>query len=662
MQYFKTLCFTFSFIFLSLLISSCVKKANKDVVSEASAATKKHHQELIDFLELDKDFTLQQDYLDATQGLIAQEDHVHVLSKDGKTIWNTKDYDFMSGEAPDTVNPSLWRQEKLNNIHGLFKVSEGIYQIRGYDLANMTLIKGQTGWIIVDPLTVQETAERALNFAEKHLGSINVKAIIYTHSHIDHFGGVEGVLTVEEIENKTVPIIAPAGFMEEATSENVLVGAAMGRRAGYMYGFDLARSAQEHVGSGLGKSPSVGTYSLIEPTKLIDQTGQTLTIDGLNFVFQYTPESEAPAEFTFYLPEQKVFCGAELVSRNMHNLYTLRGAKVRDALKWSDYINETKTLFSDMEIYIGSHHWPVWGNERVLTFLTKQADGYKYIHDQSVRMINKGMNAEEIAEAIELPETLAKTFSNRGYYGTLKHNAKAVYQFYMGWYDGNPANLDPLPQSITASRYTRLMGGSEKLLEAAKISFDEGEYRWASELLNHLVFAEPKNQRARNLLAKTYQQLAYQAESGPWRDIYLSGAKELVHGTSENTLDYKLMKKVLDKTPLNYILMAMSTSIKPELAAGKLLTINLSFEDVKQNFIIRVENSVFHFREGPLDDNADASLFLNRSFLIDSIVLKEINLNKILNSGLKVEGNMLKAIEFLRILQSPGDNFTLIEP
>jgi alkyl sulfatase BDS1-like metallo-beta-lactamase superfamily hydrolase len=510
-----------------------------------------------------------QDFEDAKRGLIASDPELRVVGSDGRAIWDMAAYGFMNGEAPASVNPSLWRQASLNNIHGLFEVTKGIYQLRGYDLANMTLIEGKTGWIVVDPLTAKETAAEAMAFARKHLGDKPVSAVIFTHSHIDHFGGVLGVLSPEEVEERKVPIVAPEFFIDEATSENVVAGVTMSRRALYMFGLRLPRGERGHVGSGLGKGPAHGTFGILQPTETITETTTELTLDGVKLVFQNAPGSEAPSELTFYLPDAKAFCGAEVVSHNMHNLYTLRGAKVRDALKWSGYIDEAIALFGDAEIYFGSHHWPIWGNARVIDFLEKQRDTYKFINDQALRLALHGDTPREIAEQLELPESLRTSFPNRGYYGTLKHNAKAVYQRYFGWYDGNPANLDPLPPAESGAKYVELAGGAANLLEKAKEAYDGGEYRWVAEVVNHLVFAEPDNQDAKDLLAEAYDQLGYQSESGPWRDIYLTGAFELRHGGPAEGINLASAMDMIKHAPLERFLDAMAARLKARRPKAK---------------------------------------------------------------------------------------------
>jgi alkyl sulfatase BDS1-like metallo-beta-lactamase superfamily hydrolase len=553
-----------------------------------------------------------QDFEDASRGLIAAPDSLQIRGPDNSIIWDMPSYSFIQDQAPDTVNPSLWRQETLNNHHGLFKVTEGVYQLRGFDLSNMSIIEGKSGWIVVDPLTTGETAAAAIAFAREHLDNRPISAIIFTHSHIDHFGGVLSVLGASQ----DTEIIAPVGFMAEATSENVIAGSTMSRRSMYMYGSQLEHSDRGHVGSGLGKGPALGSPGITSPTRIIDTTGQSLTIDGVEFIFQNAPASEAPAELTFYLPELKAFCGAEVVSRNMHNLYTLRGAKVRDARKWSDYIDQAIGMFSDAEVYFGSHHWPIWGNESIIDFLKKQRDGYAYIHDQTLRLASLGYTPREIADTLEMPETLRTNFSNRGYYGTLKHNAKAVYQMYFGWYDGNPANLDPLPPEEAAKRYVKIMGGADTILTQAQESFDNGEYRWVAELLNHLVFAQPDNVAAKSLLAQTYDQMAYQAESGPWRDAYLTGALELRQGTPKVGISIANAKDLIRETPVDQFFSLMAVMLNGPKADGRVFSLNIEFTDLDETHILELENAVLHHRAGEAATDANATVRITHPLFV----------------------------------------------
>ena len=420
-----------------------------------------------------------QDFEDARRGFIATDVPLVIAGADGTGVWDFPSYGFIEGAAPGSVNPSLWRQAKLNSYHGLFEVVPGIHQVRGYDVSNMTLIEGRTGWIVVDPLTAEETAAAALALARRHLGDRPVSAVIFTHSHVDHFGGVASVMPRDPVAAAAIPIVAPAGFMEEATSENVLAGIAMGRRAAFMYGLPLPRSPTGHVDTGLGKGPAQGSVGILAPTIVVDRTPQEMELDGVRFVFQYAPESEAPAELTFYLPDLKAWCGAEIVSHTLHNLYTLRGAKVRNAARWSGYIDDATRRFGDMEVVFASHHWPVWGNVRAIDYLEAQRDTYRYIHDQTLRLANEGFTPREIAEQLELPSTLRTRFANRGYYGTVRHDAKAVYQAYFGWYDGNPANLDPLPPAPLGTRYVEAMGGAAAVKAKARAAIGEGDERWA---------------------------------------------------------------------------------------------------------------------------------------------------------------------------------------
>ncbi|MES1944620.1 metallo-beta-lactamase superfamily protein [Salinisphaera sp. PC39] len=626
----------------------------------ATRATAAANAAVRDSLPLDDE----SDFEAARRGLIASDPDLVIEDAQGNVVWDMPAYDFMEGEAPASVNPSLWRQAKLNNIHGLFKVTDGVYQLRGYDLANMTLIEGDEGWIVVDPLTSAENAEAAMALAREHVvGDEPITAVLFTHSHIDHFGGVAGILDPEAARRDGVRIVAPEGFMHEATSENILAGPAMGRRAMYMYGGNLARSPRGHVGTGLGKSPSGGHYGILAPTDIVDTTGQTLTLDGVEFVFQNVPESEAPAEFTFYLPAHKTFGAAEIVSRNLHNVYTPRGAKVRDALKWSNYIDEAIDLFGDeVEVLAPSHHWPTWGNGKIVEYMKVQRDTYKYIHDQTLRLANSGLTPKEIAERLELPPSLREAFHNRDYYGTVSHNAKAVYQWYFGWFDGNPAHLEPLPETEAATRYVEFMGGADAVVEKARASFEAGEYRWTAQVLNHVVFAQPDHREARKLLARTYDQLGYRAESGPWRDIYLSGAQELRHGARGSALDMKRSLGLLRHVPVARFFDAMAARLNGPDAAGTELTVNFNFTDLGTNHVLTIENAVLHHKERPPAPDADVTLNLTRGFLL-KLVTKQAGLKEMIFSDeLDVDGSRLKLLKFFSLLEDPEREFAIVTP
>jgi len=547
-------------------------------------------------------------------------------------------------------------------MHGLFKVTEGVYQLRGYDLSNMTLIEGKSGWIVVDPLTARETAAAAFAFARRHLEQRPVVAMIFTHSHIDHFGGVLGVLAGEGVLAENIRIIAPQGFMEEATSENVIAGTAMSRRAMFMYGKQLPRTERGHVDSGLGISPAFGSFGLLQPTEIIDRTPQALDIDGIQFVFQNAPHSEAPAELTFYLPHVKAFNGAEVTSHNLHNLYTLRGAKVRDALLWSHYIDESIELFGEAEVYLASHHWPIWGNQSIIDFLEIQRDTYKYIHDQTVRLFNEGLTPGEIAELIELPASLQTEFHNRSYYGTLRHNARAVYQNYLGWYDGNPAHLDPVPPVEAGRRYVALAGGAAALLDKARAAYDQAEYRWAAELLNHLVFAEPDDTAAKALLAACYDQLGYQAESGPWRDVYLSAAFELRHGPPEQGLNVALMKDVLRQTPVRRFFDSMAVRLNGPKAEGVELSVNFVFTDLGESYLLDVGNAVLHHRPSDPAAPADATLKLTHEVFLSMLTGQAGLKDLLLSDDIELEGSTLDLLQFFSLLDKPDGRFDIVTP
>jgi len=635
-----------------------IAPASGSAGAAASAATVAANRKVAEELPLADP----QDFEDARRGFVATDDPLVIKGPDGRNAWDMSAYAFIDGDAPPTVNPSLWRQAKLNGSHGLFKVADGIHQVRGYDISNMTIIEGRSGWIIVDPLTTTETAAAAMALARKHLGDKPVAAVIFTHSHGDHFGGVAAVLPADPDAAARIPIIAPKGFMEEATSENVLAGIAMGRRALYMYGVALPRNAQGHVDTGLGKGLPAGTISIRTPTVLVDHTPQEMEIDGVRFVFQYTPESEAPAELTFYLPDAHAWCGAEIVTHTLHNLYTLRGAKVRDALKWSGYIDDAMQRFGDMEIVFASHHWPMWGNARIRDYLAAQRDTYRYIHDQTLRLANEGYTPQEIAEQIALPSTLRTRFANRGYYGSVRHDAKAVYQAYFGWYDGNPANLDPLPPEELAKKYVAALGGAAAVLEQGRKAVAAGEYRWAATLLNNLVFAEPSNAEAKALLASAYDQLGYRAESGPWRDVYLSGAYELRNGVQGTAVDPRRAIALLASTPVDRFLTSMAVRLDGPGADGKHMKFNFVFTDVGETHVVELENAVLHHRRGEPAADVDATVHLTRDLLVQlgtgQAGLKDI----VMSDSLRVEGSRLKLLSFLLLLDKPDGRFPIVTP
>ncbi|OLF71334.1 alkyl sulfatase [Maricaulis sp. W15] len=592
----------------------------------------------------------------ANRGFVASDENLTITDPDGAVIWRPADYGFLAPEPAASVHPGLWRQARLNQIHGLFEVEPGIHQVRGYDLANMSVITGETGWIIIDPLTSVETARAALDLVNRELGDRPVSAVILTHSHIDHFGGIGAVAGPE------TPIIAPAGFLEAAVSENVMAGIVMGRRAGYMYGTRLPRTQRGHVGSGLGKHPALGTHTIATPTHVIDETGQTLEIDGVRMEFQYAPETEAPAELTVFFPDLRAWCGAELVSRTLHNLYTLRGAEVRDALAWSAAIAEALDRFGPRtSVIFNSHHWPVWGQSESRAFLTAQRDVYKYIHDQTLRLAAQGLGPDEIAETITLPESLAGVFAVQGYYGTLKHNSRAVYQRYFGWFDGVPAHLDPIPRVEAAQRYVEALGGVDAVVMQASHALDAGEYRWSAELAQHAVFAAPREDAAREVLARAYEQLGYAAESAPWRDFYLTGAFELRHGVE--ALDATAAgSAILQSIPLDMFFAAMATRLDGNRAARRDRVFNFVFADVGETHVIRLSNGVMHHQQAEAVADADASVTLTRAFWL-RLLQQEVGLMEMIGSDqFAITGDRLALLGFFAMLEQPQPDFAIVTP
>jgi alkyl sulfatase BDS1-like metallo-beta-lactamase superfamily hydrolase len=598
-------------------------------------------------------------FADARRGLIAAPTG-QVRDAAGNVLWDFDAFRFVEGAAPPTVNPSLWRQALLNNQIGLFKVADGIHQLRGFDLANITLIDGRTGWIVVDAATSRETAAFAMAFARRHLGDRPVSAVIFTHSHVDHFGGALGVIPAEEAARRRVPVVAPAGFMEEAVSENVLMGVAMGRRSNFMYGSRLPHDAGGLVDNGLGKAVAYGSVGILPPTVIVEKPREELEIDGRRFVFHNVPHSEAPAEFVFYLPEFKAFCGAEIMGHTLHNLYTLRGAKVRDGLKWAGYLDDSISWAADAEVVFNQHHWPVWGQERIAQFIARQRDVYRYIHDQTVRHMNAGLTAGEIAEVLTLPPALQEHLNVRGYYGTVRHNVRAVYQHYLGWYDGNPANLDPLPPVEAAKRYVEMTGGADRIVAHAQAAFDRGEYRWAAEVLKHVVYAEPKHAAARELQARAFEQLGYIAESASWRNAYLTGALELRRGPPARGLDPALARDLLEHAPIERFLERMAASIDGAKAAERALTVNLAFSDLGETFVLRVADGVLHFRKAPPTPDANATLTLTKGFFLRMMTGQAGARDLLLSKETTIDGSALDLGRFFALIDRPDGTFPIV--
>ncbi|MBL0087518.1 MAG: MBL fold metallo-hydrolase [Ideonella sp.] len=639
-----------------VLLAGCGKNTGAGgTAGDASPATLAVNDAVAKALPLDDPKSFE----DAKRGFIAAPTG-QVKDAAGKLIWDFDSYNFVKGAAPATVNPSLWRQALLNNQIGLFKVSDGIWQLRGFDLANITLIDGKSGWIVVDTLTARETATAAMAFARKHLGDKPVSGVVFTHSHVDHFGGALGVVSAEEVKARKIPVVAPAGFMEEATSENIMMGVAMSRRSMYMYGSRLPRDAKGSVDNGLGKAVAYGQVGILAPNLVVDQPHQELTIDGVRFVFHNVPGSEAPSEFVFYLPEKKAFGGAEMLSHTLHNLYTLRGAKVRDALKWADYIDGSLTYAADAEVLFNQHHWPVWGKERIRDFMVKQRDTYRFIHDQTVRQMNAGLTASEIAENFQLPKSLDDHLNVHGYYGTVKHNVKAVYQFYLGWFDAHPANLDALPPVEAGKRYVALAGGIDKVVAAAQTAFDAGEYRWAAELLKHAVYADPKNKAASELMAQSFEQMGYRAESAPWRNFYLTGALELRQGGPEKGITIDILLDMLQHAPIERFLERMAASLDGAKAGDSRLKINLVFRDLNESYVLQIDNAVLHHRKAPPENDANATLTLTKAFFLQMMTGQAGAKDLLMSDQTKITGSTIDLARFFSMIEKAPGIFPIV--
>lgn len=601
----------------------------------------------------------------AHKGFIAPLPSEPIKGEKGNMIWDPAKYNFIKeGEAaPATTNPSLWRQSQLINISGLFEVTDGIYQVRNYDLSNMTIVEGKSGITIFDPLISSETAKAALDLYYAHRPKKPVVAVIYTHSHVDHYGGVRGVVDEKDVKAGKVKIYAPLGFLEHAVAENVMAGTAMSRRASYMYGNLLPPSETGQLGAGLGTTTSAGTVTLIPPTDIISKTGEKRVIDGLTYEFLYAPGSEAPAEMMYYIKEKKALNTAEDSTHTLHNTYSLRGAKIREPLPWSKYLNEALKMWGDdVQVMYAMHHWPIWGNKEVRDQLSSQRDMYRYINDETLRLANKGLTMTEIAEQVKLPKGIADRFSNRGYYGSLNHNVKATYVLYLGWFIGNPATLWELPPEEEAKRYVDMMGGADAVLKKAKEYYDKGDFRWVAEVVNHVVFADPNNQAAKNLQADALEQLGYQAESGPWRNFYLTGAQELRNGVQKLPTPDTASPDTVKAMDLDLFFDYLAMRLKGPEVADKHITLNFDFTDLKQKYILEMVNGVLNHTEGAQAKDADATITLTRDTL-NKLMLKQTTLKDAEGSGeLKVQGDQGKLDELMGYMDSFDFWFNIVTP
>jgi alkyl sulfatase BDS1-like metallo-beta-lactamase superfamily hydrolase len=593
------------------------------------------------------------DFEDARRGFIGRLDPCVVRGADGRVVWDNESYGFLAGPAPATVNPSLWRQSTLNAIDGLFEVVPGIYQARGMDLSNITFVEGDTGILVIDPLISAETAAAALALYRAHRGDRPVVGVVYTHSHVDHFGGVKGVTSQADVDAGRCPVIAPEGFLEHAIAENVYAGTAMARRAGYMYGAVLARGPEGQVGAGLAQTTSAGTVTLIVPTDSITATGEERVVDGIRMVFQLTPGTEAPAEMNLLFPDHAALCMAENATHTLHNLLTLRGALVRDPRVWARYLTEAIDLFGDrMDVVFASHHWPTWGRERAIAFLALQRDLYAYLHDQTLRMLNRGMTGAEIAEAIELPPALERAWHARGYYGSVSHNVKAIYQRYMGWYDGNPAHLWQHVPEEAGKRYVTAMGGADAVVAQARDAFEQGDLRWAAEILNHAIFADPGNRAACELQADTFERLGFGAENGTWRSAFLAGATELRHG-SFGTPAATAAADILGALSPEQVFDAIAIRVDGPRAWAETLAIGVVLTDSGASYRLDLRNGVLVHREGTTGQ-ADLVIRTTRAALPGLLGGSM--------QGMTLDGDGAVLGRLMAVLEAPDPDFAIVTP
>lgn len=598
------------------------------------------------------------DFDDADRGFLGALEPCVITAADGRVVWDNDVYDFLRGEAPPTVHPSLWRQSALAAKQGLYEVVEGIYQVRGLDLSNVTFVEGDTGVIVIDPLVCTETAAAALALYRQHRGDRAVSAVIYTHSHVDHFGGVLGVTTQADVDAGKVPVLAPEGFIGHAVQENVYAGTAMTRRAAYMYGTALDRGPQGQVGCGLGQAPSTGEVGIIVPTVDITTTGETHTIDGVQIEFQMAPGTEAPAEMHFYFPQFRALCMAENATHNLHNLLTLRGALVRDPHAWSGYLTEAIDTFSDRaDVVFASHHWPTWGRERIVEYLSLQRDLYAYLHDQTLRQLNQGHTGIEIAENFVMPPALEQAWHTRGYYGSVNHNVKAVYQRYMGWFDGNPGRLWPHPPEQAGPRYVAAMGGIDRVVQLAQEAFDAGDFRWAATLLDHAIFTDEDHAGARTLYADTLEQLGYGAECATWRNFFLSGSTELRTGNFGTPVTTQAPTMLSQLTP-EQMFDVLAISVNGPRAWDLNLALDVTFADLGANYRLTLRNGVLVYRKRPAEEStATATVTLAAKMRLMAAALGDFS-----SPGLDVSGDAGALQALLGVLDRPNPDFNIVTP
>lgn len=652
---------------LSLIVASfCASAiATTEITPDAKPAskfTKEKNGALLNYL----DFQNKEDFDAATKGFIAKWPDKNIKDAKGNVVWDFEAFAFVDTDKNiDTINPSLQRTAKLNNQDGLFKVVDGVYQVRGFDLSVMTFFRGKSGWIVVDPLVSEETAAAGLKLVNDNVEKLPVTAVIFTHSHVDHFGGIWGVTSKADYDNGKVAVVSPEGFFEHSISENVLAGNLMSRRAGFMYGNMAAASPTGKVDGGLGKTTSTGSLGIVEPTLIVSKTGEKHDLDGIEFDFQMAQASEAPAEFIAYIPKYKTLLASEVMTHTIHNISTLRGAQTRDASKWAAYVDESLELFAaKSDVMVASHHWPTWGADKITDQLSKTRDMYKYVHDQTLRLANEGYTPNEISATIKLPDSLDKEWYNRGYYGSVSHNSRATYDFYFGaWWDGNPANLNPLPPSEEGANYVKAIGGADKVIAIAQEAINNGEYRWAVTLLNNVVFSDPENMKARYLEADAMEQLGYQAESGPWRNYYLVGSTELRNGYKSSPAPDTLA--IAKNMPVYSALQSLAVHVNPEKANGMMTRVNIQVSNDKSTksgkYAMLLSNSVLKSYQDRNFEKADITVELDPA-TFTSLVIKDKSIDDLVKAGKLKISDQAKFAEFMGVFDTFKTDFGIVTP